>query len=100
MGFGQDAPKKVSRDEAMSAAVTKVQPEYPLVARQLRIRGLVDLEAVVTNTGTVEQVNIVSGNPVLTKPAVEALKKWQFKPFTTGGKAVKALAPVTFTFKS
>jgi protein TonB len=99
VGFGQDAPKKVSHDEAMSAAVTKVQPEYPLIARQLNIRGSVELEAVVAEDGTVEKVNIVSGNPVLTRSATQALKKWQFKPCTTDGKAVKALAPVTFTFK-
>jgi protein TonB len=89
----------VSRAEAVSAAVTKVQPDYPPMARQLRIEGSVNLEAVVAETGTVEKVNIVTGNPVLTRPSAEALKKWQFKPFTTGGKPVRALAPVTFTFK-
>ncbi len=43
------------------------------MGRQLKIEGKVELEAVVSENGTVEKVNIVSGNPVLTKPAVESL---------------------------
>jgi outer membrane biosynthesis protein TonB len=47
----------------------------------------------------VEKVNIKSGNPMLTKPAAEALKRWRFRPFTTGGKPVPALAEMSFNFK-
>src|SRR5215831_16524208 len=92
-------PKKVTKIEGLNAATTKVQPEYPAMARQLKIEGSVELEAVVTETGVVEKVNIVSGNPVLTKPASDAIKKWKFAPFTSDGKAVKALVPVTLSFK-
>lgn len=97
-GFAQDTQKKASRSEGLSAALSKVQPEYPLIARQLKIQGTVELEAVVAPSGEVEKVNILSGSPVLTKPAVEALKKWKFKPFTVDGKAVPAQVPVSFTF--
>jgi protein TonB len=97
-GFCQDA-KRLSRAEAMSAAVDKIQPEYPAIAKQLNIEGQVELEAVVSESGSVEQVKIVAGNPVLTRPAVDALKRWKFSPVTANGKAVKAVAPVAFTFK-
>ena len=99
LGLAQEAPKRVSRSEATGAAVSKVAPEYPLIARQLKIQGDVELEALVTESGAVERVNIVSGNPVLTKPAGEALKKWKFSPFTADGKAVKALAQISMSFK-
>jgi protein TonB len=95
----QDAPKKVTKAEGMSNATTKVQPDYPIIAKQLKIEGAVELEAVVSEAGVVEKVNIVSGNPVLTKPAVDAVKRWKFAPFTAEGKAVKALVPVALTFK-
>jgi len=98
-GFCQDGPKKLSHAEALSAAVSKVEPEYPPLAKQLKIAGAVDLEAVVSEDGNVEKVNVVDGNPVLTKAGTEALMKWKFKPALADGKAVKALAPVTFTFK-
>jgi periplasmic protein TonB len=95
----QDEPKKVSKTEGLNAATTKVQPEYPAMAKQLKIEGAVELEALVSESGTVEKVNIVSGNPVLTRPAADAVKKWKFAPFTADGKTVKALVPVSMNFK-
>ncbi|MBZ5581680.1 MAG: energy transducer TonB [Acidobacteriia bacterium] len=82
----------------MSAALSRVEPEFPVMAKQLRIQGTVELEALVSEAGAVEKVNILSGNPVLTKPAAEALKKWKFAPVLVDGKPVKALAAVAFTF--
>ena len=98
-GLGQDSPKKVSKTEGLNAVTTKIAPEYPAIAKQLKIEGAVELEAVVTEGGTVEKVNIVSGNPVLTRPAMDAVKRWKFAPFVVDGKAVKALVPVALTFK-
>ena len=74
-------------------------PEYPVIARQLKIEGAVELEAIVAENGVVEKVNIVSGNPVLTRPASDAVKKWKFAPFTSDGKPVKAAVPVSLSFK-
>jgi periplasmic protein TonB len=98
-GFAQESEKKASRSEGESAVLTKIQPEYPAVAKQLKIQGIVELEAVVAGSGEVEKVSILSGSPVLTKPASEAVKKWKFRPFTVDGKAVTARVPVTISFK-
>lgn len=97
--FGQEAARKISKAEAMSAATSKTQPDYPPVARQFRVEGNVELEAVIGETGKVEKVNVVSGNAMLTRAAAEALKGWKFTPFTEDGKPVRALAPISFTFK-
>jgi len=99
MVLAQEPAKKVSNSEANGAATTKVPPDYPAIAKQLKIQGVVELEAIVSETGVVEKVNIVSGNPVLTKPAVEALKKWKFNPFQADGKAVKVIAQINMSFK-
>ena len=103
IGFAQDAPKdapkKVTKSEGLNALATKAAPEYPAIARQLKIEGAVELEVLVTESGTVEKVNIVSGNPVLTRPASDAVKKWRYAPFTADGKAVKATVPVSLSFK-
>jgi len=98
-GFAQEAVKKVSRSEAMQAATTKVQPDYPPIARQLKVEGTVELEALIGENGKVEKVNIVSGNAMLTRAGADALKQWKFTPFMEDGKPVKALAPITFAFK-
>ena len=97
-GVAQE-PKKVTKIEGLNAATPKVQPEYPAMAKQLKIEGAVELEAVVAESGAVEKVNIVSGNPVLTRPAVDAVKRWKFAPFTADGKVVKALVPISLSFK-
>lgn len=97
--IAQDQPKKVTKSEGLNAATTKVQPDYPAMAKQLKIEGPVELEALVAENGTVEKVNIVSGNPVLTRPAADAVRKWKFAPFTADGKTVKALVPVSLNFK-
>jgi TonB family protein len=89
---------RVTEAEAKKAAIEKPSPEYPLVARQLKVVGKVNLEAVISATGHVAEVRILSGNPVLTKPSVEAVKHWRFKPFQSGGKPVDAIAPLTFDF--
>jgi protein TonB len=99
MGLAQEAPKKVTKSEGLNNVTAKVSPDYPAIAKQLKIEGSVELEALVTESGTVEKVNIVSGNPVLTRPASDAVKKWKFAPFTSDGKAVKVLVPVSMSFK-
>jgi periplasmic protein TonB len=95
----QDDVKKVTLAEANAAVTSKTPPEYPALGRQLKLEGKVELEALVAENGTVEKVNIVSGNPVLTKPAAEAVKHWKFVPFSEGGKPCKALAPLSISFK-
>jgi periplasmic protein TonB len=96
---GEATLKKLSKEEAAKAAVTRVPAEYPAVARQLKMQGTVELEAVIAEDGSVEDVRILSGNPVLTKAAAQALKKWKFTPATEDGKPVKAVAPLEFSFK-
>lgn len=69
------------------------------MARQLKLEGTVELEAIISEQGTVDDVRIVTGNPVLTKAAAQAVKKWKFTPITEGGKPTKAVAPLSLTFK-
>jgi len=72
---------KISTDEAMAAVVTKVAPDYPALAKQLRLSGTVEVQATMNEEGDVTDVNAISGNPVLAKAATDAVKKWKFKPF-------------------
>lgn len=95
----QDGIQKVSLSDASAAVVTKTAPEYPALGKQLKLEGKVELEAVVAENGQVEKVNIVSGNPILTKAAVEAVRHWKFKPFVIDGKASKVIAPISIGFK-
>jgi len=93
-----DPELKVGESDAKKAALAKPAPVYPLTARQLKVTGKVVVEAVVSETGVVSDVRPVTGNPILTKPALEAVKKWKFRPFERDGKAVAALVTLSFEF--
>lgn len=97
--MGQEAVLNVSKTDAMKNATSKVAPVYPPMARQLGMQGDVEVEARITADGSVESVKPLTGNPVLLNAAVAAMKQWKFTPFTNEGKAVKAVAPISFTFK-
>jgi protein TonB len=97
--WAQVAPKAITRAEAMAAVVTKTPPEYPAMAKQLKMQGLVELVVSVSESGEVTKVEIVKGNPVLTASAVEAVKRWKFKPFEENGKAIAVIAPIELEFK-
>jgi protein TonB len=99
LAIGQEAVLNVSRSDALKNASSKVAPSYPPMARQLGMQGDVEVEARIKEDGTVESVKPLTGNPVLLNAAVAAMKQWKFSPFTNEGKAVKAVAPVVFTFK-
>jgi protein TonB len=98
-GLCDSPPKKISQAEALSAVVSKVAPEYPAIARQLHISGAVTIELLIGENGSVENVSAVSGNPVLTRPTMDTLKKWKFKPFTSDGQPVKAQTQISIEFK-
>jgi protein TonB len=98
VALAQEAPKKITKAEAMSAVTIKVTPEYPPMARQLKMAGTVVLQVVVSELGEVTKVEIVKGNPVLTAAAAQAVKKWKFRPFVENGKAIVVEAPVELEF--
>ena len=97
-GLLADDMKRVSTQEAMRAVSFKTVPEYGSIAKQLRLSGPVGLDVVIAEDGTVETVTLVSGNPVLGKMAMEAIKKWKFTPFKSDGKAIKVVGQIIVTF--
>lgn len=88
----------VSMAEATKAAVEKPHPEYPTVARQMRVSGEVIVEASINEKGTVDEVKVVSGNAMLTQSVVSAVKRWKFTPFQENGAPARAIATLRFGF--
>jgi TonB family protein len=93
------AEMRIGTDDAMKAATTKTQPDYPPIAKQLKIGGKVEVDVTIGPDGSVENVKILSGNAMLTSAVVSAVKKWKFTPFTQDGAATKAMAMLQFDFK-
>jgi TonB family protein len=89
---------KISEVSARQKVVNKEDPVYPPMARQMKITGRVIVEAFIDTQGNVAKVEPVAGNPLLTGAAVNAVKKWTFKPFTADEKPVKTATQLTFSF--
>jgi protein TonB len=81
-------------------ALRRVLPEYPLLARQARIEGEVVLDALILSDGTVGEVRVVRGLPLgCTQAAIEALRRWSFRPGERDGVAVDARFTLTVDFR-
>ena len=98
-GLIASAEIRVATDDAMKAATKKTPPDYPPIARQLKIAGKVEVDVTIDADGNVENVKIVSGNAMLTQSVITAVKKWKFTPFTQEGTPAKATAMLEFDFK-
>jgi len=101
MGFGLTASAeiRVATDDAMKAATKKTAPEYPPIAKQVKVGGKVQVDVTIDTEGNVETVKIVSGNAMLTPAVITAVKKWKFTPFTQDGAPTKAVASLEFDFR-
>jgi protein TonB len=78
--------------------INKVQPTYPPLARQARIQGVVILEAVISKEGSIDDLKVISGHPLLQQAAVDAVRQWKYKPTTLNGEPVEVVTTITVTF--
>src|ERR1700751_3402655 len=90
---------RVSQGVSQGLLVKKVQPNYPPLARQARIQGTVLLQAEISKDGTIENLRLISGHPMLAPAAIEAVKPWRDKPYMMNGKpgAGETQVQVNFT---
>ncbi len=75
---------RVSQGVTQGLLIRKVQPTYPPLARQARIQGQVLLQAEISKDGTIQNLRLISGHPMLTSAAIEAVKQWRYKPYGDG----------------
>jgi protein TonB len=75
-----------------------VPPNYPLLARQMKVQGAVSLMALISRDGTIQELQILSGPGILATAAREAVKQWHFKPYLQNGQPVETQARITVNF--
>jgi protein TonB len=78
--------------------VYRVQPIYPPLARSARIQGQVFLRAIISRTGTIENLQAVSGHPMLIPAALGAVRQWRYRPYLLNGEPVEVETQVTVNF--
>jgi TonB family protein len=88
---------QLSPQTAQSVSIS-VPPDYPLLARQMKVQGAVSLQALISRDGTIQELQILSGPGILAAAAREAVKQWHFKPYLQNGQPVETQARITVNF--
>jgi protein TonB len=78
--------------------VYRVQPVYPALARQVRVQGPVLLRAIVSKTGTIEHLTVISGHPLLVKAALDAVQQWRYRPYLLNDEPIEIETEITVNF--
>jgi protein TonB len=89
---------RVSQGVTQGLLIHKVQPAYPPLARQARIQGSVLLQALISKQGTIENLRVISGHPMLSPAAIDAVKQWRYKPYILNGEPVEVETQITVNF--
>lgn len=79
--------------------IFKVKPQYPPAARAARIQGSVVMHAVIGTDGTIQELRLIRGNPLLVNAAMEAVKKWRYRPYSLDGTPVEGETDITVSFQ-
>jgi protein TonB len=93
------AAERVQMSADASEIVTRpVRPNYPLLARQMKVQGSVILQALIGKDGIIQNLRVVSGPHILASAAQDAVRQWHFKPHFEGAEAVETQAKITVNF--
>jgi periplasmic protein TonB len=76
----------------------RVQPIYPPIARQARVQGTVELRAIISKAGTIENLVVVRGHPMLVKSALEAVRQWRYRPYLLNNEPFEVETEITVNF--
>jgi len=90
-------PLKVSH-WAEGNIIYRVQPTYPPLARQVRVQGTVELRAIISRAGTIENLVVVGGHPTLVKSAIEAVRQWRYRPYLLNSEPIEVETEITVNF--
>jgi periplasmic protein TonB len=93
-------PKKVSISSGVMAGnlIEKTVPQYPAIAKAARIQGTVVLAATISKSGSIENLRVISGPPMLVQSALDAVRSWRYKPYLLNDTPVEVETTVNVVF--
>jgi protein TonB len=96
----KEAPKRqrVGGQVQQANLIFSPKPIYPPLARQTRIQGTVRLQAIIAKDGTITQLEILSGPPLLQQSALDAVRQWRYKPTLLNGEPVEVITTIDVVF--
>ncbi len=89
---------RISQGVTSGMLIRKVEPLYPVLARSARISGDVVLKAIINKQGEIQDLQLVSGHPMLVPAAIEAVRQWRYRPYLLNGQPVEVETTITVIF--
>jgi protein TonB len=93
-------PKRLAISSGVMAGnkLSGAAPQYPAIARAARVEGTVVLAATIAKSGAIENLHVVSGPPLLTSAAMDAVRTWHYRPYLLNGEPVEVETTVRVVF--
>lgn len=92
------SPLRLGGEVVSAKLIKKVVPIYPALARQARVSGTVHLEGILAKDGTIRNLQVLNGHPLLVAAAVDAVRQWVYRPTLLNGVPVEVIAPIDVVF--
>ncbi len=89
---------RISQGVTNGLLIHKVEPSYPTLAKAARIQGDVVLKAIIDKEGNIQDLQLVSGHPMLVPAAIDAVKQWHYRPYLLNGQPVEVETTITVIF--
>jgi protein TonB len=91
-------PQRVSSGVVQGLAISQPEAVYPPIAKAAHVQGVVVLHAIISKQGTIENLNVISGPPMLTGAAVDAVKSWRYRPYVVNGEPTEVETTINVNF--
>jgi len=92
------APVRLTSTILSAQLIKKVVPLYPVLAVRTRVSGTVHLEGILAKDGTIRNLQVLSGHPLLVPAALDAVRQWVYRPTLLNGVPVEVIAPIDVVF--
>jgi protein TonB len=89
---------RVGGNVQQAKLIRQPKPVYPPLAKQARISGVVKLNAIIGKDGTIQNLTVASGHPLLVPAAMEAVKQWVYQPTLLNGEPVEVVTQIDVNF--
>ena len=95
-----ETPERVRRSELqqMAQLITRVEPVYPRLAIQIHREGRVELHALISTEGTIESLEVISGDPFFIQSAISAVREWRYRPTIFNGRPIEVDTRITVIY--
>ncbi len=92
-------PLKLSEGVLQAQLISRIEPQYPYLAKETKTEGTVYLHAIISRDGRITSLDVISGHPLLVKAALDAVRQWRYRPTMLNGEPVEVETSITVIFR-